>query len=49
MADLDMYFLIGAVVFGALSEIIGMNPKWKSNSVIQGALAVGAKLFKKKE
>jgi hypothetical protein len=36
---------VAAVVFAAASEIIGMNPAWKSNSVIQLVLAVIGKFL----
>lgn len=36
---------IGSAAYALFSEIIGLNPKWKSNSVIQVVLAVGNKLF----
>ena len=48
MENLELWFGILGVVFFAFSEVIGMVPKWKSNSVVQVILNVGGKLFKKK-
>ncbi len=41
------WFLVASIVFGAASEIIGMNPKWKSNAVIQIIGAIFGRIFGK--
>lgn len=41
------WFTVGAVIFGAVSEIIGMS-KLKSNSVVQVAMAILGRVFGKR-
>jgi hypothetical protein len=38
---------VGAIIFFAISEIIGLNPKWKENSVTGVILWIGRRIFKK--
>jgi hypothetical protein len=44
----DNWQIVAAIVFAARSEIIGINPKWKENSVIGVFLWIGKRLFQKK-
>jgi len=39
---------VGSVVYAAASELIGMNPKLKANSVVQAAMALAAVFFGRK-
>ena len=39
---------IGTAAYALLSEIIGINPKWQSNSVVQLAMAILGRVFGKK-
>ena len=36
---------IVSVVVAATSEIIGLNPKWKANSIIQVIIGILRKIF----
>lgn len=38
---------VGSAAYALFSEVIGINKKWKSNSVVQVILSIGGKLFKK--
>jgi len=38
---------VAGILIGAASEIIGLNKKWKSNSIIQIVLAAAKQIFKK--
>jgi len=38
---------IGTLVYALASEIIGLNSKWKSNSVVQVVMSFLGKLFGK--
>lgn len=44
----DNWQIIGAAILLCASEIIGLNPKWQSNSVVQAILALAGKIFQKK-
>lgn len=44
----ENWITVAAIVYAALSEIIGMNPNWKNNSVIQIVLGILGKVFIKK-
>jgi len=46
MDEATLYYVIAGIVFGAISEIIGMLPI-KSNSVVQIILNIGKAVFKK--
>ena len=46
--DVNVVIAVGSAVFALASEIIGMNKKWKSNSVVQLVLLFGKRLFSKR-
>jgi len=37
---------IAGTVYALFSEIIGLNKKWKSNSVVQAILSIGSFILK---
>ena len=39
---------IGGILVGAASEIIGLNKKWQSNSIVQAVMTGLKKVFKVK-
>lgn len=44
----EMWLAIAGIAFGAISEITGLNPKWKSNSVIQILMKMAGAVVRKK-
>ena len=44
MEPITIVAIVG-VIYSAASEIIGLNPKWKSNSVVQVTLSTVGKLL----
>ncbi|MBT7628764.1 MAG: hypothetical protein HN597_03545 [Desulfobacula sp.] len=40
---------IASIVVAAASEIIGMNPKWKSNSIVHIILVIAQRLVGQKK
>lgn len=44
---LDHWEVVGAIILFAVSEIVGLNPKWKTNTVIQIVLAILGRVFKR--
>jgi hypothetical protein len=38
---------IGSTLYALFSEVVGLNSKWKSNSVVQVLLTIGKTIFKK--
>lgn len=43
--DVVTIMAIGSATYALLSEIIGLNAKWKSNSVVQVIMGVFNKVF----
>ena len=39
---------IGSAAYALFSEIVGLNPKWKSNSVVQVVVSIGKAIFGKR-
>ena len=42
----EMIAVIGCGLYGIASELIGMNPKWKSNSVVQLVMGLIGRLVR---
>ena len=47
--DQAQIFAISAIVFALFSEVVGLNSKWESNSIVQLFLSIGKKIFTKSE
>lgn len=39
---------VGTAAYALLSEIIGLNPRWKSNSVVQLVMVILGRVFGRK-
>lgn len=46
-ANVMSIIAIGSAIYALLSEVIGLNEEWESNSVIQVVMGVFKKLFTK--
>jgi hypothetical protein len=44
----ENWLLVASILFAAISEIISLNPKWKSNGIIQLIMSLFSKILTKK-
>lgn len=44
----ENWITIAAILYAAASEVIGLNPAWQSNSVVQVVMGIVGKLVGKK-